>query len=474
MDSQQRPTPNSPMDSHHHPNPDSPVDSQHHSTSDFPQAKKASKNPKRGIGGIGWAVLGVVVFGSLLAIGILPRISQQSELKKEVKAESAVPSVEVITPQRGEAATNLELPGSVVSLNQTTIYARTSGYLRRWLANLGDRVQKGQLLAEIDSPDVDQQVAQARADLAQAEANLVQSRANLSKGFSDLKQARANLLIALQTWQRWKVLSQEGVVSKQDADTRYATYKANLASVESAENTINSYKANVNAVQAALNSSRANFHRNAVLQSFEKVTAPFTGVITTRNVDAGVLITAGSGTSTNNTSLYTIAAYDTLNVNVSVPQTLAGSLQVGQTAKISVRELPQQVFIGKVIRTSNAIDPTTRTLLTQLEVPNTDDILRPGMYATAIFSIDRANRPLTIPASALVINAQGTQVATVTNNQTIHFQKVALGRDYGTEVDINSGLTGNEQILINPTVDQTEGLRVRPVVQKKKPPTQGK
>ncbi|MDF5722948.1 MAG: efflux RND transporter periplasmic adaptor subunit [Rhizonema sp. PD37] len=474
MDSQQRPTPNSPMDSHHHPNPDSPVDSQHHSTSDFPQAKKASKNQKRGIGGIGWAVLGVVVFGSLLAIGILPRISQQSELKKEVKAENAVPSVEVITPKRGDAATNLELPGSVVSLNQTTIYARTSGYLRRWLANIGDRVQKGQLLAEIDSPDVDQQVAQARADLAQAEANLVQSRANLSKGFSDLKQARANLLIALQTWQRWKVLSQEGVVSKQDADTRYATYKANLASVESAENTVNSDKANVNAVQAALNSSRANFHRNAVLQSFEKVTAPFTGVITTRNVDAGVLITAGSGTSTNNTSLYTIAAYDTLDVNVSVPQTLAASLQVGQTAKILVRELPQQVFIGKVIRTSNAIDPTTRTLLTQLEVPNTDNILRPGMYATAIFSIDRAERPLTIPASALVINAQGTQVATVTNNQTIHFQKVVLGRDYGTEVDINSGLTGNEQILINPTVDQTEGLRVRPVVHKEKPPTQGK
>ncbi len=474
MDSQQRPTPNSPMDSHHHPHADSPVDSQHHSTSDFPQAKKASKNPKRGIGGIGWAVLGVVVFGSLLAIGILPRISQQSELKKEVKAESAIPSVEVITPQRGEAATNLELPGSVVSLNQTTIYARTSGYLRRWLANIGDRVQKGQLLAEIDSPDVDQQVAQARADLAQAEANLVQSRANLSKGFSDLKQARANLLIALQTWQRWKVLSLEGVVSKQDADTRYATYKANLASVESAENTVNSDKANVNAVQAALNSSRANFHRYVVLQSFEKVTAPFTGVITTRNVDAGVLITAGSGTSTNNTSLYTIAAYDTLNVNVNVPQTLAASLQVGQTAKILVRELPQQVFIGKVVRTSNAIDPGTRTLLTQLEVPNTDGTLRPGMYATAIFSIDRADRPLTIPASALVINAQGTQVATVTNNQTIHFQKVALGRDYGTEVDINSGLTGNEQILINPTVDQTEGLRVRPVVQKKKPPTQGK
>ena len=475
MDSPQRPTPDSPVDSHNHTNPNSPVDSQHHPTTDFPQANPTNRTHKRGgIGGFGWIILGGLAAVSLLAIGILPRISQQSELKKEVKAENAVPSVEVITPKRGTAATNLVLPGSVVSLNQTTIYARSSGYLRRWLANIGDHVQAGQLLAEIDSPDVDQQVAQARADLAQAEANLVQSRANLSKGVSDLKQARANLLIALQTWQRWKVLSQEGVVSKQDADTRYATYKANLASVESAGNTINSDKANVNAVEAALNSSRANFHRYAVLQSFEKVTAPFTGVITTRNVDAGVLITAGSGTSTNNTSLYTIAAYDTMDVNVSVPQTLAPSLKVGQTANISVRELPQQVFTGKVVRTSNAIDPTNRTLLTQLEVPNTDGTLRPGMYATVNFSIDRADPPLTVPASTLVINAQGTQVAAVTNNQTIHFQKVVLGRDYGTEVDITSGLTGNEQILVNPTVDQTEGMRVRPVVQKERPAEKGK
>ncbi|WP_189523520.1 efflux RND transporter periplasmic adaptor subunit [Nostoc sp. PA-18-2419] len=452
------------------------MNSQHPSSPDSEQQTTSRK--RRGIGRIGWAILGTVFFGSLLAIGILPRLNQRSQLQAAVKEASTVPSVDVITPRRAAATTNLELPGSVVPLNQTTIYARSTGYLRRWYADIGDRVRAGQLLAEIDSPDIDQQVLQAKAESAQAQANILQSRASLAKSVSDLKQARANLLIARQSWERWQVLVKQGAVPQQDADTKYATYQANLASVEAAQNTVNSDSANVKAAQANAYASQANFQRNIVLQSYKKVTAPFAGVITARNVNTGVLISAGSGNSnttssntgnsnTGNSSLYTIAAYDTLDVNVNVPQTSSGILQTGQTAQITVRELPQRVFTGKVVRTSNAIDPNTRTLLTQLEIQNSDGALRPGMYASVKFAINRTNAPFVIPDSTLVVNAKGTQVATVTKDQTVHYQKVAVGRDYGTEVEITSGLTGNESLIATPTVDQTEGLRVQPVAQTK-------
>ncbi|MEH2315368.1 MAG: efflux RND transporter periplasmic adaptor subunit [Nostoc sp.] len=443
------------------------------------EQQTTSRKQRRGIGRIGWSVIGAVFFGSLLAIGILPRLSQRSELKAAVKEASTVPSVNVITPRRAAATTNLELPGSVVALNQTTIYARSTGYLRRWYADIGDRVQAGQLLAEIDSPDIDQQVLQAKAELVQAQANVLQSRASLAKGVSDLKQAQANLLIARQSWQRWSVLVKQGAVPQQDADTRYATYQANLANVEAAKNTVSSDSANVKAAQANVYASQANFQRNTILQSYKKVTAPFAGVITARNVNTGVLISAGSGnsntssntstsnTNSSNTSLYTIAAYDKLNVNVNVPQSLSPSFQTGQTAEITVKELPQRAFTGKVVRTSNAIDPNTRTLLTQLEVENYNATLRPGMYATVKFAINRTNTPFVVPDSALVVNAGGTQVATLTKDRTVHYQKVVVGRDYGTEVEITSGLTGNESLIATPTVDETEGLRVQPIAQTK-------
>ncbi|OYD92800.1 hypothetical protein CDG77_13655 [Nostoc sp. 'Peltigera membranacea cyanobiont' 213] len=443
------------MDSQHPPSPDS-------------EQETTSRKQRRGIGGIGWAVIGVVFFGTLLTIGILPRLTQRSELQAAVKEASTIPSVNVMTPRRATGVSNLELPGSVVALNQTTVYARSTGYLRRWYADIGDRVRAGQLLAEIDSPDIDQQVLQAKAELIQAQANVLQSRASLAKGVSDLKQARANLLIARQSWERWQVLVKQGAVAQQDADTKYATYQANLANVEAAQNTISSDSANVKVAQANAYAIQANYQRNTILQSYKKVTAPFAGVVTARNVNTGVLITSGNGsTNTGNTSLYTIAAYDALNVNVNVPQSSSALLNTGQTAQITVRELPQRVFTGKVVRTSNAIDPNTRTLLTQLKIDNLDGALRPGMYASVKFAINRTNPPFVVPDSVLVIDAKGTQVATITKNQTVHYQKVGVGRDYGTEVEITSGLTGNESLIANPTVDETEGLRVQPIAETK-------
>ncbi|MBO3461649.1 efflux RND transporter periplasmic adaptor subunit [Aetokthonos hydrillicola Thurmond2011] len=412
--------------------------------------------------------LGAVV--SLLAVGILPRINQQEELKAAVKEQSVVPKVNVITPHRATAS-NLVLPGTIVSLNQTTVYARSTGYLRRWLVDIGQPVRAGQLLAEIESPDADQQVTQARAQLAQAQASLVQSRATLAKGYSDLNQSRANLLIALKTWERWKTLVQQGVVSQQDADTRYATYQANLATVQSAENTVKVAQANIKATEAIVNSNQANLQRYVVLQSFQKVTAPLTGIITARNVSTGVLITPPSNASSSggSSSLYTIASYDNVYANVNVPQTLAQSLKNDQPAEITVREFPQRVFSGNVARTTNALDPNTRTLLTQISVKNLDGALRPGMYATVNFKkLASANPPFIVPDSALVINASGTQVATVTKDNTVHYQKVELGRDFGTEIEVTSGLRGNELLVATPTVDQTEGTKIQPVVQKRK------
>ncbi len=433
------------------------MDSQHRPSS---KPTATAKRHWQGIGRTGWIIVGAaVVITGLLGSSIWQRFNRHSELQAAAKvATNTLPSVNVMTVRRAKPTTDLLLPGSVVSLNQTTIYARTTGYLRRWLADIGDRVQAGQLLAEIDSPDIDQQLAQAQAQLAQTQASLVQSRADLAKGRSDLQQARANLLIALQTWQRWRTLVKQGAVAQQDADTKYATYNATLASVQSAQNTVKSDEANVNAALANAGASQANVHRYEVLQSFEKVTAPYAGVITARNIDAGDLITSGTS---SNTSIYTLTAYNTLDVNVNVPQQLVSSIQIGQTAQVTVRELPQRVFKGKVIRTTNSIDPNSRTLLTQLAVQNQDYALRPGMYANVSFNLKRDNPPLIAPDSALVNNAEGTQVAILTKNQTVHYEEVALGRDDGKQVEIVSGLSGNESIITNPTVDLQEGTRVK-------------
>lgn len=448
------------MDSSHRPSPNpTNVDSQHPPSSELPHPPQERS---RGIGRRGWIAIGVVAGASLLALGILPRLSRQQELARAVKVQSAAPTVNVIHAKYAPNDTNLALPGSVVALNQTTIYARTDGYLQRWLVDIGDRVHKGQLLAVIESPDIDQQAAQAGAQLAQSQASLVQSRASLAKGISDLKLARANQVLAYKTWQRYKFLVGQGVVSQQDADTQLANYRTNTANVQSAENTVNSDRANVSVAEANVNASRANLQRYSVLRSFEQVTAPFDGVVTARNVNQGALITSGSGNSSN-TSLYTITSYSTLLVNVNVPQNLAGSIQSGQVAQIQIRELPQRNFTGKVFRTTNALDPSSRTLLTQVEVPNPEGLIRPGMYANAKFTIARTHPPLMLPDSALVVNAAGTQVATVTPNQTIHYHPIQVGRDYGTQIEVTSGLNTNESILANPRVDLVEGTKVRTV-----------
>ncbi len=414
----------------------------------------ASGTRKRSKGRLSWMILGAgVVLTGLLAVGIVPRFNRQAELDTNVEsAQTSAPTVNVVRAQRASTATNLALPGSVQAIQETTIYARTDGYLQRRLVDIGDRVQVGQLLAEIDSPETDQELEQARADLASIQAALAE--------------ARANLELARQSWQRWRSLVGQGVVSQQAADERRATFNAE--------------QANVKAAEADVGSNQANVRRLVVLQSFKRVTAPFSGIITARNVDSGALISAGSSNSnssgssstsnsnsnangTGNSGLFRIARTDSLRVRVNVPQSAVQSIRFGQTAQIRVREQPERPFTGTVIRTADVLDPTSNTLVTELQLPNQNNLLRPGMYAQVTFEMTRANPPVMVPANTLVTNSGGTQVVTVTQDQTVRYQKVEIGRDYGTEVEIMAGLAANELLITNPTDDLQEGTRVQAV-----------
>ncbi|HEY9709302.1 MAG TPA: efflux RND transporter periplasmic adaptor subunit [Oculatellaceae cyanobacterium] len=462
----------------------------HQRPSSYPPEKLVYRVERPGIGRLAWFLLGAAVLVSLLAVGIVPRMNRQAQLNTTVtQTKTGVPSVNVITPYRAKATTDLVLPGSIKASQETTIYAQTTGYVKRRLVDIGDRVAADQLLAEIESPEIDQQaeqakadlaktqanVGQARADLAKLEANVAQKRADLEKARTDLVQAQADLAVANQSWQRWQLLVQQGVVNQQQADAKQGAYKVSLAKVEAAQNTVNSIQADIEAAQANVNSgqanidatvanvssSQANLKRNEVLQSFKKVTAPFAGIITARSLDSGALITSNS--TSNNTSLFKIAPTDSLRIYVNVPQTFVKSIQVGETAQIKIRDLPQRVFTGKVTRTADALDASTNTLQAEIQVPNGDKVLRPGMYAQVQFTATRANPPLMVPSNTVIMRSDGPQVAIATKDQKVHFQKVEIGRNYGTEVEITSGLQGNESLITNPTDNLSEGKTVKAV-----------
>ncbi|MBE9256686.1 efflux RND transporter periplasmic adaptor subunit [Dolichospermum sp. LEGE 00246] len=455
-----------------------------------------AKNQKSRINYITIIATTTFVVTGLLAIGIIPRLQRQSELNAFAKSTKAkVPTVNVIKPKLAEKFTELVLPSTIQASQETTIYARTSGYLQKRLVDIGDRVNAGQLLSVIDAPETDQDVqqanaeiaksqanlAQVQADLVQKQSNLSQTKANVKARQAELVQARSNLELARQTWQRWQSLQQQGAVAKQAADekrTAFNAAKANVdaiaARVKSDEDNvntalaaINSQKANINAVTATGNVSQSNLQRINALQSFKRIIAPFTGVITARNVDIGALISAGSNNNSGNSWLFKIAQTDNLRIRINVPQAFVQSIHTGETALVSVRELPKKSFSGKVIRTADVLDATSNTLVTEIEVQNADNVLRPGMYAEVKFKTERANPPLLVPSNTLVINADGVQVATVTKENKVKYKKVELGRDYGTQVEVVSGLTPNAKLITNPTDSLQDGKPVKAIVLKK-------
>jgi membrane fusion protein, multidrug efflux system len=357
-----------------------------------------------------------VIFIALLIAGIVPRILRQRDLGAAVAEKSDIPVVTVGTVKRAPGSIELSLPGTVQALRETTIFARTNGYVKRWFVDIGGRVTAGQALAEIETPDLDQELAQARATRAQVEANLNLARASLA---------------------RWTQLVKEDAATKQELDEREAAFGA---------------------AQANANASQANVQRLTELQRFGHITAPFSGIVTARNIELGMLITAGGGAGAR--PLFNIAQADTVRIYVNAPEGQADDLKGGQLAEITVSDLPGRVFHAVVTRTARALDTSTRTMLTQLEMPNPDHALLPGMYATVKIKVLRNDAPLIIPANALIVRSDGPQVAVVQNGK-IHLQHIELGRDYGKELEVLSGLQDKDKLVINPGDEVSEGNAVK-------------
>jgi RND family efflux transporter MFP subunit len=418
------------------------------------------------------AALAVLV---LLAVGIGPRILRSSEANEVARAAAnPVPVVSTAKASPAPPTSQLNLPGNVEAVYVSSIYARSNGYLKRRLVDIGSHVKAGQLLAEIESPEIDQQLAQAVAALAQsraaneqAKANLIQSQASVNQAHANVDQAVANRQIAETTDRRWARLVTRGVISKQDGDEKRSTFEARQAevaasnaSLSTAEANVNAQRANVDAAKANITAAEAEVNRLRQMVSFEKVTAPFDGVITERHVERGDLINAGSGTPQSN--LFAIAQSGILRIQVRVPQAYAVDIRDGQPAEIDVRERAGHPVTGKVVRSANALNADSRTLLTEVQVDNKSGELLPGMYADVKFTLPSGRNVVLIPADTLVVNGSGTRVAVVNTDNKIHFVDLELGRDLGPQVEVLHGLTGNEQLIANPSDALVESELVKP------------
>ena len=358
-----------------------------------------------------------VVFG---ASGILTRMHAQKKLVEDTNT-MAVPQVLVITPKEGSPAQEIVLPGNMQAYKDAPIYARTNGYLRKWYVDIGGRVKKGQLLAVIDSPEVDQQLQQVQADLATAQSNLQ---------------------IAKTTADRYEVLLKTNSVSRQDRD--------NFAADEQAKET-------------AVHSAEATVKRVQELQSFERIIAPFDGVITARNTDEGQLINAGNpGTgSAGARELFHIASIDTLRVFINVPQIYSRDAKPSTMAELTLTQYPGRKFAGKLIRNANAIDLATRTLLVEVDVNNRTGELLPGSYAEVHLKLDASSPTVVLPVSALIFRSEGLQVATLQGNDRAHLIPIVMGRDFGTQVEVVSGLAPGQRVIDSPPDSLADQQEIR-------------
>ncbi len=430
-------------------------------------------------------IAGAILVVALLAfVGLWPRVGRHREAVAIAQAAAvSVPPVLVTLAQSAAGSTEVLLPGNTEAINVASIYARANGYVKERFADIGTVVKAGQPLAIIESPEVDQELAQARAALQQARAafdqataNLEQARAQVNQAHANLDTATANEEIAATTDQRWSRLVERGVLPKQSGDERRSAYLARHAESEAARAALHTADANVVSRTADLGAARANIEAQAAnvrrlerIQSFERLLAPFEGVVTGRNVERGDLVTAGGGGAR---ALFTVAQARTLRIQVRVPQAYAVDLRPGQAAEVLVRERPGRSFSGKVARTAEALDPSSRTLLTEVQLDNSAGQLLPGMYAQIRFAVPRSRPVVTIPADALIANAQGTRVAVVDRQNRVHFRQVEVGRDLGARIEVLSGLDGGEAVASNPPDTLGEGVQVsiqRPPSQENKP-----
>lgn len=386
------------------------------------------------------------MFVAAFFLGYVPHHRREMQVIAESGAQSdALPDVSVVAVKRASAMGDLVLPGNIQAVTEAPILARAEGYVRRRYVDIGDRVTAGQLLAEIEAPDLDQQVRQAQAAVEQAQADLARASAALEQG-------NANEAIAKLTATRWDNLVKRGAVSKQENDQYQAQYQAQAANVKALERAVDASKSNIAAMQA-------NVGRLTEMQGYLKVRAPFAGVVTLRNVDVGTLVNTG------NTMLFRIAQTNLLRTYLNVPQANADDVHVGQMASLATPELPERKFSGSVTRTANALDPSSRTLLVEVQVPNPDGKLLPGMYVEVNLMLPRKDPPLLLPSDTLSVRPEGTMVAALDSANTVHFRKVEVGRDYGSEIEILSGLVPGEHVIANPNDAVQEGVKVHPILQ---------
>jgi multidrug efflux pump subunit AcrA (membrane-fusion protein) len=419
---------------------------------------------------------------SAVLAGYLPRRSTTKQLDlAAARRRSTPPIVNAAAVTRAPNLTEVSFPGSITPITEAYVFARAAGYLKQRYVDIGDRVSAGQLMAEIDAPDLDQQVTQAQAALAQAEGQLGQAEATL-------QQLTATRDLAAVTWQRYQVLTKVGAVSRQAGDTQ-------MTASRTAEANVAAGGKNVVAAQEFVRAGKAALGRLVTLQEYEQLRSPFAGIVTARNVDVGALISAtGSSQGPSRTNqagpsdvpsggeIFRVAQIDRLRVLVSLPQSEASGIHVGQSASVSIEALPNRSFPGHISRTSSALDATSRTLLTEVEVANPSGVLLPGMYTTVRFATNRANPPFLVPDASLVVEANGTTVAVLrplseaesakavsagmdqavlARARSVHFQKVQPGRDYGVTLEILDGLHDGDSVVVNPGDAVKDGATVQ-------------
>jgi multidrug efflux pump subunit AcrA (membrane-fusion protein) len=372
-----------------------------------------------------------VILAVLLITSWLPRHSVSKELAAEVVGDDAPPVVQIAAVHRGAEGGGVELPGTIQALHESAVYARVAGYVKSWRADIGNVVHTGDILAEIDAPEVTQEVTQAEHQLAQ-------SRAATGLAQTDLA--------------RWKILAKDSAVTRQELDQKQAAYDAAVANDGAAA---------------------ANHQRLVEMQNFTRVRAPFTGVVTARNVDIGSLITAAGATSApvaggdvlgaqGPGSLFRIAQTDTVRTYIAVPESYSTAMAAGLAARVTVQELPGRTFTGRVVRTSHAIDVASRTLLTEVDIANPGFVLLPGMFSNVQVQFPHMVASLVVPATALVIRSAGTQVMVFDSvASVVHLKSVTVGRDYGASIEILRGIVDGTVIVTNPSADISEGMKVK-------------
>jgi RND family efflux transporter MFP subunit len=390
-------------------------------------------------------VIAAAIFSVAFFAGYIPHHRRDLQVIAESTVQNdALPDVSVVAAKTASVMGDLVLPGNIQAVTEAPILARADGYVKRRMVDIGDRVTAGQLLAEVEAPDLDQQVRQAQAAVEQAQADLARASAALEQG-------KANESIAKVTATRWDNLVKRGAVSKQENDQYQAQYQAQAANVRALERAVDAAKDNISVMQA-------NVGRLTEMQGYLKVRAPFPGVVTLRNIDVGTLINTG------NTMLFRIAQTNLLRTFLNVPQGSASDVHVGQMATLATPELPERKFTGTVTRSANALDPSSRTLLAEVQVPNPEGKLLPGMYVEVDLHLPRKDPPVLLPSDTLLVRPEGTLIATLDTNDRVHFQPVIVGRDYGSQIEILSGLRSGQRVIANPNDAVQEGVKVHPVM----------